>query len=307
MALQRYDVEYPERPGEWRGAVLEPGQRPRSSTPDGTGVTDRAPGRGGHRTHPARGSRAGGGRARVLEAELYTRARELQEVNERLRQAHAREREVALALQQAMLPAPAPPRPPPSGRPLPARRRRPQRVRRLVRPRRPARATASAVAVGDVVGHGLQAAGVMGQLRSALSAASRVADGPPEALEVLGLYARSVEGARVHHRRPGLHRLGHATPSPTAAPATSRPPCCAPRRHRRVPRPGHRPAARRPPRTRPPPPGRHRLHRRRHPRPLHRRPRSNAAARTSTPASPPRRLPHPPPDRRPREPSPTPS
>ncbi|GAA5005813.1 hypothetical protein GCM10023335_22950 [Streptomyces siamensis] len=44
----------------------------------------------------------------MLEAELYTRARELQEVNERLRQAHAREREVALTLQAAMLPAPRP-------------------------------------------------------------------------------------------------------------------------------------------------------------------------------------------------------
>lgn len=53
----------------------------------------------------------------------------------------------------------------------------------------------TAVAVGDVVGHGLRAAGVMGQLRSALSAASRVAGGPAEALEVLGLYARYVDGA----------------------------------------------------------------------------------------------------------------
>ncbi|MFE4368107.1 PP2C family protein-serine/threonine phosphatase [Streptomyces sp. NPDC056835] len=52
-----------------------------------------------------------------------------------------------------------------------------------------------AVAVGDVVGHGLPAAQVMGQLRSALSAASRTTDGPARALEVLGLYARSVEGA----------------------------------------------------------------------------------------------------------------
>ncbi|MER7693865.1 SpoIIE family protein phosphatase [Streptomyces sp. NPDC097610] len=51
------------------------------------------------------------------------------------------------------------------------------------------------VAVGDVVGHGLSAAGVMGQLRSALSAVSRVAEGPARALEVLELYARSVAGA----------------------------------------------------------------------------------------------------------------
>lgn len=37
----------------------------------------------------------------------------------------------------------------------------------------------TAVAVGDVVGHGLRAAGVMGQLRSALSAAAHVAQGVP--------------------------------------------------------------------------------------------------------------------------------
>ncbi|CAM5635479.1 SpoIIE family protein phosphatase [Streptomyces hirsutus] len=42
------------------------------------------------------------------------------------------------------------------------------------------------VSVGDVVGHGLEAAGVMGQLRSALTAASRVAAGPAEALDVVG-------------------------------------------------------------------------------------------------------------------------
>ncbi len=52
-----------------------------------------------------------------------------------------------------------------------------------------------AVAVGDVVGHGLSAACVMGQLRSALSAAARVAAGPAQALEALGLYARRVDGA----------------------------------------------------------------------------------------------------------------
>jgi serine phosphatase RsbU (regulator of sigma subunit) len=51
------------------------------------------------------------------------------------------------------------------------------------------------VAVGDVVGHGLEAAGVMGQLRSALSAASRVAEGPAQALNVLGRYAHVVDGA----------------------------------------------------------------------------------------------------------------
>jgi Stage II sporulation protein E (SpoIIE)/PAS fold len=105
-----------------------------------------------------------------------------------------RAREVALSLQEAMLPAPRP-----AGRHRAAVRYRP--------------ATSAlhvggdwydlvdlpgdriAVAVGDVVGHGLPAAGVMGKLRSALSAASRVADGPARALDVLGLYARSVDGA----------------------------------------------------------------------------------------------------------------
>ncbi|MDQ0938611.1 serine phosphatase RsbU (regulator of sigma subunit) [Streptomyces sp. V1I1] len=51
------------------------------------------------------------------------------------------------------------------------------------------------IAIGDVVGHGLQAAAVMGMLRSALSAAIRAVPSPAQALEVLGLYARAVDGA----------------------------------------------------------------------------------------------------------------
>lgn len=105
MALQRYDVESLQRPGEWEQRYWSPINAP---------VLD-AEGRVVllvHRVEEvtellrARG-RAAGDRAWVLEAELYTRSRELQEVNERLRQAHAREREVALALQDAMLPVPA--------------------------------------------------------------------------------------------------------------------------------------------------------------------------------------------------------
>ena len=103
-------------------------------------------------------------------------------------------REVALSLQEAMLPAPGP-----AGRHRAAVRYRPAAgalhvggdwydLADLPGDR-------IAVAVGDVVGHGLPAAGVMGQLRSALSAASRAADGPARALDVLGLYARSVDGA----------------------------------------------------------------------------------------------------------------
>lgn len=192
MALQRYDVEVPGRPGTWEERYWSPVNAPVHG-PDGSvvlvvhrveEVTELIRARGG----------AGGDRARVLEADLYTRARELQEVNDRLRQAHAHEREVALSLQKAMLPAPGP-----------------VGSHRVAVRYRPATGTLNVcgdwydlvglsgdrivVAVGDVVGHGLAAAGVMGQLRSALSAASRVSEGPAQALEVLGLYARSVDGA----------------------------------------------------------------------------------------------------------------
>ncbi|MGE7386329.1 PP2C family protein-serine/threonine phosphatase [Streptomyces sp. NPDC004126] len=194
MALQRYDVEDPQRPGVWEERYWSPVNVP-VLAPDGTVALLL------HRVEEvtelirARGGRTGGDRARVLEAELYTRARELQELNERLRKAHARERAVALHLQEAMLPAP-----------------RPLGHHRAAVRYRPAMGALNvcgdwydlvdlpgsgrtAVAVGDVVGHGLRAAGVMGQLRSALSAASHVATGPAQALEVLGLYARSVDGA----------------------------------------------------------------------------------------------------------------
>ncbi|MET9059410.1 SpoIIE family protein phosphatase [Streptomyces antibioticus] len=193
MALLRYDIEDPARPGVWQEHYWSPVNAPVLGADGKVALVV-------HRVEEitelirARGNPGDDDRARVLEAELYTRARELQEVNERLRRAHAREREVALALQAAMLPAPGP-----AGRHAAAVRYRP--------------ATGAlnvcgdwydlvdlpggdlAVAVGDVVGHGLAAACVMGQLRSALSAACRVADGPAQALEALGLYARSVEGA----------------------------------------------------------------------------------------------------------------
>lgn len=51
------------------------------------------------------------------------------------------------------------------------------------------------LAVGDVVGHGLEAATAMGMLRSALSAAVRALHEPARAMEVLDLYACSMEGA----------------------------------------------------------------------------------------------------------------
>ncbi|MFI7502824.1 PP2C family protein-serine/threonine phosphatase [Streptomyces sp. NPDC049687] len=197
MALQRYDVEDSEHPGEWEERYWSPVNAPVFG-PDGSvvllahrveEVTELIRARGGRSTDRH------GSRSRVLEAELYTRARELQELNERLRLAHAREREVALALQKAMLPA----------------RRQVGHYQAAVR-YRPAVGSLNVcgdwydlvdlvggnrigVSVGDVVGHGLEAAGVMGQLRSALSAASRVAEGPAEALNVLGRYAHVVDGA----------------------------------------------------------------------------------------------------------------
>lgn len=132
--------------------------------------------------------------AQSLEAELYARARELQHLNEELRQAHTREREVAVTLQEAMLHAPD------------LERHRDVAVRYL-----PAVGSLNvcgdwydvvdippdqlALAVGDVIGHGLEAAAVMGKLRSALSATIRAVQRPAQALEVLGLYARSVKGA----------------------------------------------------------------------------------------------------------------
>jgi signal transduction histidine kinase len=59
----------------------------------------------GRRPEEPRYDQAGDGlyeRERAMEAELYARAKELEQLNEQLRQANAREREVALALQRAM-------------------------------------------------------------------------------------------------------------------------------------------------------------------------------------------------------------
>ncbi|HET9170653.1 MAG TPA: SpoIIE family protein phosphatase [Actinospica sp.] len=194
MALQRYDVQSPERPGQWDERYWSPVNTPVLGADGSVALVV-------HRVEEvtelirARG-RAGADveRARVLESELYTRSRELQEVNERLRQAHAQERLVALALQDAMLPAP--------------RLADPDRAAVRYRPAVGALNVCGdwfdlvelpddrmVVAVGDVAGHGLIAAGVMGQLRSALSAAARVSTGPAQSLEALGLYSRSVGGA----------------------------------------------------------------------------------------------------------------
>ena len=58
-----------------------------------------------------------------------------------------------------------------------------------------------AIAVGDVVGQGPAAAAVMGQLRSALSAALLQGCGPAEALELLDRFAARLPGALASRRR----------------------------------------------------------------------------------------------------------
>jgi PAS domain S-box-containing protein len=191
LPLQRYDVERHDRPGTYEerywstintpvlddaGEVVLIAHRVEEVT---TFMRARGHGPEGHSQ---------------LEAELFMRARELQDINARLRKSHDREREVALTLQSSLLPA-----------------LQPVGHRAAVRYRPAVSAlnvcgdwydladlpdNRTTVAVGDVVGHGLSAASVMGQLRSALSAAARVADGPAAALDALSLYADSVEGAQ---------------------------------------------------------------------------------------------------------------
>ncbi|MFG2291109.1 PP2C family protein-serine/threonine phosphatase [Streptomyces sp. NPDC048595] len=198
MAVQRYDIAVRDRPGvfeeRWWSTINTP-----VLGPDGTVAWII------HRVedvtafvHSRRARQLPGGRLsereEAMEAELYVRARELQRLNEELRRAHARERQVALTLQEAMLHSPD------------LARHHDIAVRYL-----PAIGSLNvcgdwydiidlpengfAVAVGDVVGHGLEAAAVMGMLRSALSAAARSVHDPARALTVLGLYARSIEGA----------------------------------------------------------------------------------------------------------------
>ncbi|MEV6196630.1 SpoIIE family protein phosphatase [Streptomyces sp. NPDC051920] len=196
MAPMKYDIPVADRPGvfeeRWWSAintpVLGPDGQVRWILHRGEDVTSFI------RSHSR--LRDGGVLSDVeaREVELYARARELKRLNEELREAHARERRVALTLQEAMLHSPHLPR------------HRDTAVRYL-----PAAGALNvcgdwyevidlpgnrwAVAVGDVVGHGLEAAAVMGMLRSALSAVVRAVVRPARALDILSLYARDVEGA----------------------------------------------------------------------------------------------------------------
>ncbi|WP_310725550.1 SpoIIE family protein phosphatase [Streptomyces sp. N2A] len=197
MALQKYDIPIMGRPGVFEERWWSPVNTPILAT-DGSvewiihrveDVTAFVQARTGARPPTEQLTER-----EALEAELYARARELQRLNEELRQAHARERQVAVTLQEGMLQSPD------------LARHQNVAVRYL-----PAAGSLNvcgdwydvadltdgrfSLAVGDVVGHGLEAAAVMGMLRSALSAAIRALERPAQALEVLGLYARSVDGA----------------------------------------------------------------------------------------------------------------
>ncbi|CAL9367636.1 putative protein [Streptomyces sp. enrichment culture] len=198
LVLQRYDISAPGRPGGFEERWWSDTHTPIPAA-DGSvaWIVQRSEDVTAfvHSSRVRRLTEEFSERERGMAAELYVRASELHRLNEELREAHERERQVAVALQEAMLQDHDLTRHDDSiaVRYLPATRSLnvcgdwydvvdlpPDRY---------------AAAVGDVVGHGLEAAAVMGMLRSALSAAIRAIPSPAQALEVLGLYARSVDGA----------------------------------------------------------------------------------------------------------------
>jgi serine phosphatase RsbU (regulator of sigma subunit) len=198
MAPVKYDIPVVSRPGVFEERWWSPINTPvLDAEGDVVWVIHRVEDVTGfvHARRPARPEEERPLRHEGREAEIYTRAQELESLNDELRLAHDRESRVALTLQEALLYSPDLPR---SG----------VAVRYL-----PAVGTLNVcgdwydvtdvpevggftAAVGDVVGHGLEAAGVMGMLRSALSAAMRATASPARALQILGLYANSVEGAQ---------------------------------------------------------------------------------------------------------------
>lgn len=197
MALQKYDVPVSGRPGEFERKWWSPINVPVLGSDGEVAFII-------HRVEDMTAfmlSRSASAPAAdwtpeqgALQAEIYTRAQELQRVNEELREAHERERRAALTLQEAMLYSPD----------LPGHGD--IAVRYL-----PAIASLNVcgdwydvvdlsedkytVAVGDVVGHGLEAAAVMGMLRSALSGAVRALHEPAAAMDVLDGYAEIFPGA----------------------------------------------------------------------------------------------------------------
>ncbi len=197
-----------------------------------------------------------------MAAQLYERARALHRLNQELRQAHARERQVAVTLQEAMLSVPD------------LDRHSNIAVRYL-----PATTSLNvcgdwydvvdlppdrySAAVGDVVGHGLHAAAP--ERSHPCHSQPRPGPGGPRSV-------RPLTGRRNgRNRRQGTHRPSQQTDhlqqrwTPTARSAP-------PRRDLGTAGPGDRSAARRPPTPRPPPPGRSVLQTGGHPRVVHRWP-----------------------------------
>jgi serine phosphatase RsbU (regulator of sigma subunit) len=224
MAVQKYDVPVSGRPGvflvKWWSPINTPVLGPDGEVAwiihrveDMTEFIQSAPFHAGPEDP--------GGERAAMEAELYARAQELQHLNEELREAHDKERLTALTLQEAMMHAPDL-----AGRSDIAVRYMPA-ARSLnvcgdwydVVDLSEGRFT---VAVGDVVGHGLKAAAVMGMLHSTLSAAIRATDEPGRAMDVLSRFAMTCEGALAttavkavvdtHHRRITYSSAGHLPP-----------------------------------------------------------------------------------------------
>ncbi|MFG3340706.1 PP2C family protein-serine/threonine phosphatase [Glycomyces sp. NPDC048151] len=195
MALQKYDVPVEDGGFEerWWSLINVPIPGPDSPVEwiliRAEDVTAFVQSRGFRHPHTRVPSKA-----MALEAELFERARELQHLNLELSAANLRDRQVAVTLQKAMLLTPD------------LENHTDVAVRYL-----PATESLNvcgdwydvidlatgrfALGVGDVVGHGLEAAAVMGMLRSVLNAAVRALERPAHALEVLGLYARTMEDA----------------------------------------------------------------------------------------------------------------
>jgi serine phosphatase RsbU (regulator of sigma subunit) len=224
MAVQKYDVPVSGRPGVFQEKWWSPINTPVLG-PDGEvawiihrveDMTEFV------RTRPLPERPEGPGQERAaMEAELYARAQELQRLNEKLREAHDRERRIALALQEKMLHSPD------------LARHRQIAVRYM-----PAARSLNVcgdwydvvdltedrftVAVGDVVGHGLEAAAVMGMLRSALAGAIRAIQEPGKAMDALCHCASTFEGALAttaiqalidtRHRRITYTSAGHPPP-----------------------------------------------------------------------------------------------
>ncbi|MFL6127761.1 MAG: SpoIIE family protein phosphatase [Mycobacteriales bacterium] len=138
--------------------------------------------------------------SRELEPEeralVVTLAEQCAQALERAR-LHQREHDVALTLQQSMLPSALPAVP---GLELTGRYRPAVQTLEVGGDWYDVLALSDGrvgLAVGDVVGRGLGAAATMGQLRSALAALALSARPPAQVLDDLELFARQVDGARL--------------------------------------------------------------------------------------------------------------